>query len=85
MKECPICHTQYDDSINFCTKDGCQLIVAESSNTNTMTSPQKPKKGIGCLKMTVIAVVVIVIALIACYNYFMNAATYLRVEPNQIC
>ena len=84
MKECPICHTQYDDSINFCTKDGCQLIVAESSNTHTMTSPQKPKKGIGCLKMTVIAGVVIVIALIACYNYFMNAATYLRVEPNQI-
>lgn len=84
MKECPICHTQYDDSINFCTKDGCQLIVAESSNTHTMTSLPKPKKGVGCLKMIIIAVVVIVIALIACYNYLMNAATYLRAEPNCI-
>lgn len=26
MKECPKCHTQYDDSMNFCTNDGCQLV-----------------------------------------------------------
>lgn len=26
MKECPKCHTQYDDSMNFCTNDECQLV-----------------------------------------------------------
>ena len=32
MKECPICHTQYDDSLNFCTKDGHQLKSVDTSH-----------------------------------------------------
>ena len=35
MKECPICHTQYDDSLNFCTKDGHQLKSVETSHVET--------------------------------------------------
>lgn len=35
MKECPICHTQYDDPLNFCTKDGHQLKSVETSHVET--------------------------------------------------
>lgn len=26
MKECPLCHTRYDDAQNFCFKDGSKLV-----------------------------------------------------------
>lgn len=26
MKECPICHTVYDDSVRFCIQDGHALV-----------------------------------------------------------
>ena len=84
MKECPKCLTQYDDSMNFCTNDGCQLVDVCTPNSNGQ--PQKPqtkKKG-GCLKKIIVSTVIVVIAMIAFYNYIMNAATYLRAEPNQI-
>ena len=84
MKECPKCHTQYDDSMNFCTNDGCQLVdVSALSLKNQIRQSQTKKKG-GCLKKIIVSLVIIVIAMIAFYNYIMNAATYLRVEPNQI-
>ena len=84
MKECPKCHTQYDDSMNFCTNDGCQLVdVSAPSLKNQIRQSQMKKKG-GCLKKIIVSLVIIVIAMIAFYNYIMNAATYLRVEPNQI-
>lgn len=84
MKECPKCHTSYDDSMNFCTKDGCQLVdyTADSSNNNA-PQPKSKKKG-GCLKKIIVAIIILVVALVAFYNYVMNAATYLRTEPNQI-
>lgn len=84
MKECPKCHTQYDDSMNFCTKDGCQLVDVSAANSNNHTSQPKTKKKGGCLKKILVSLVVVVIAMIAFYNYIMNAATYLRAEPNQI-
>ena len=37
-----------------------------------------------CLKKIIIAAVVVVIGLVILYRYMMNAATYLRVEPNSI-
>ena len=84
MKECPKCHAQYDDSMNFCTNDGCQLVdVSAPSLKNQIRQSQMKKKG-GCLKKIIVSLVIIVIAMIAFYNYIMNAATYLRVEPDQI-
>lgn len=84
MKECPKCHTQYDDSMNFCTNDGCQLVdVSAQSLKNQIRQSQTKKKG-GCLKKIIVITVIVVIAMIAFYNYIMNAATYLRAEPNQI-
>ena len=79
MKECPKCHTQYDVSMNFCTNDGCQLVDVSAPNSNNQPSQSKIKKKGGCLKK-----IIVVIAMIAFYNYIMNAATYLRAEPNQI-
>ena len=84
MKECPKCHTQYDDSMNFCTNDGCQLVDVSTQNSNNQFRQTQTKKKGGCLKKIIVSLVVIVIAMIAFYNYIMNAATYLRVEPNQI-
>ena len=84
MKERPKCHTQYDDSMNFCTNDGCQLVdVSAPSSNNQIQHTQTKKKG-GCLKKIIVSTVIVVIAMIAFYNYIMNAATYLRAEPNQI-
>ena len=84
MKECPKCHTQYDDSMNFCTNDGCQLVDVSAPNSNNQPSQSKIKKKDGCLKRIIVGTVIVVIAMIAFYNYIMNAATYLRAEPNQI-
>lgn len=84
MKECPKCHTQYDDSMNFCTNDGCQLVDISAANSNNQSSQSQIKKNNGCLKKIIVCTVIVVIATIAFYNYIMNAATYLRAEPNQI-
>ena len=84
MKECPKCHTQYDDSMNFCTNDGCQLVDVSVTNSNNHSSHTITKKKSGCLKKIIVSTVIVVIAMIAFYNYIMNAATYLRAEPNQI-
>ena len=59
-KECPICRTQYDDPLNFCTKDGHQLKSVETSPVETQkhekrqNNQHREKKG--CLKKIVIGV-----------------------------
>lgn len=85
MKECPQCHAQYDDSMNFCTNDGQQLVEkkADVPVSESVPQPVAKKKG-GCLKKIVISFIVACVAVVAFYNYIMNAATYLRVEPNQL-
>lgn len=92
MKECPICHSKYDDSLNFCTNDGHQLrsvstsqspaSLAESSvkdKHETQETTQKQNKG--CLKKILVFAIVVVIVIVTLYNHMMNAATYLRTEP----
>lgn len=44
MKECPKCHTRYDDSQNFCTKDGEKLVVVEEKKTETAAKPVPIKR-----------------------------------------
>lgn len=88
MKECPICHTQYDDSLYFCTKDGHQLKSIETSHAETQKQENgqinQPREKKGCLKKIIIVCVIGAIGLIALYNYLVNAATYLRAEPDEI-
>lgn len=88
MKECPICHTQYDDTLNFCTKDGHQLNIVDEIDVDTTESENKKdrqSKGKNeLLKKIITGCVVLVIGLIALYHYISNAATYLRTEPNEI-
>ncbi len=92
MKECPVCKRQFDDSLNFCTYDGHQLIAV-----NHVTPPSSPlsqgetdvnsskgnetKQNGGCLKKILITVIGVVIVLVGLYNYLINSATYLRTEP----
>ena len=93
MKECPKCHKHYDDSMNFCTDCGValnkvsnQVAVSQSctsSNRTTETSTVRPRKG-GCLKKVIICIVVLAVAFVGFIHYVNNAATYLRVEPNQL-
>lgn len=94
MKECPNCHKKYDDSMNFCTDCGVALNRVYNQNsvssTNTShvrrtnnTSVEKTKKS-SCLKKIVIGIVVLVLAFVGLVHYINNAATYLRVEPNQL-
>lgn len=84
MKKCPVCHTEYDDSLNFCTKDGNQLV--EAVVKPEPPKPDKParRRGGGCMKKILVAVVIAVIGLAAIYHHLMNAATYLRTEPCEI-
>ncbi len=42
MKECPKCHTRYDDNMNFCLKDGCKLTEIKSEPEKE--GPVKPDK-----------------------------------------
>ncbi len=93
MKECSKCHKIYDDSMNFCTdcgvalnKVGNQVSVSPnytSSNRTTETPIEKTRK-VGCLKKIIIGVVMLVVVFIGLVHYINNAATYLRVEPNQL-
>lgn len=90
MKECPKCHAVYDDSMNFCTKCGTSLVpavqgspVQNTPQRETSVQENVSKKG-GCLKKILVSVVVVVIALYALGHYVQNAATYLRLEPNQL-
>lgn len=84
MKECPKCHHQYDDSMNFCTKDGCQLVDVNPNNANNNGSNHKKKeKKDGCLKNIIVTIVILIVAMRGLYSCIMNAATYLRTEPNQ--
>lgn len=93
MKECPKCHKHYDDSMNFCTDCGValnkvsnQVSVSQSctsSNRTPETQTVRPRKG-GCLKKVIIGIVVFVVAFVGFVHYVNNAATYLRVEPNQL-
>lgn len=93
MKECPKCHKHYDDSMNFCTDCGValnkvsnQVSVSQSctsSNRTPETPTVRPRKG-GCLKKVIIGIVVFVVAYVGFVHYVNNAATYLRVEPNQL-
>ncbi|RHP64122.1 hypothetical protein [Bacteroides sp. OF04-15BH] len=79
MKICPKCHTKYDDSMSFCVKDGCQL--QENLSGETPTTSSKPNKRKGCLKAFIITLVVFILGIFLLYRHVMNAATYLRTEP----
>lgn len=84
MKECPVCHTQYDDSQNFCIKDGSQLkSILETENPSNVDKPIQRKSG-GCLKKIIIGAIIIILGLVLLYNHLTNAATYLRTEPSEI-
>lgn len=84
MKECPICHTQYDDSQNFCIKDGSQLKpILGTAPPPKEEKPIKRRSG-GCLKKIIIGAIIVIIGLVLLYNHLTNAATYLRTEPSEI-
>ncbi len=92
MKECPKCHREYDDSMNFCTDCGVALNSdssapvphnCTSSSNRVAAFMGKAVKG-GCLKRIIIGVAVLLVALVGVVHCVNNAATYLRVEPNQL-
>ena len=84
MKECPICHTQYDDSQNFCIKDGSPL--KPILGTATPPKEEKPikRRNGGCLKKIINGAIIVIIGFVLLYNHLTNAATYLRTEPSEI-
>ena len=89
MKECPKCHKHYDDSMNFCTDCGVALVNNKefsrySAQSNKVEPNNNTTKKTGCFKKIVLTVVVVLVALFGLGSYVNNAATYLRVEPNQL-
>lgn len=44
MKECPLCHTRYDDSHNFCVKDGQRLVTVEDNPPHKKEIPHEKKE-----------------------------------------
>lgn len=87
MKRCENCKTTFSDSVNFCTECGQTLVyVSDSSQYESGDNPPKPKRKTkrSIWKILLITLLVLVIGFIALLNYVMNAATYLRVEPNML-
>lgn len=86
MKECPKCHKTYDDSMNFCISCGSSLDdVSGKVAVESVSNKSHPKKkSTGCLKKVIIGVIALLIGLYALGSYINNAATYLRVEPDQL-
>ena len=87
MKRCENCKTTFSDSVNFCTECGQTLVyVSDSSQYESGDNHQTPKrkKKRSIWKILLITLLVLVIGFIALVNYVMNAATYLRVEPNML-
>lgn len=88
MKYCENCKKTYPDSENFCTRCGRALVfVPEQPQCNTDDSDnnrpdKKRRRPIWKVILTTLAI--LVIGFIALRNYVMNAATYLRVEPNML-
>lgn len=85
MKRCENCKTTFSDSVNFCTECGQTLVnvpdSAQYESEGSTTEPKKKKKR-SIWKALLITIIVLIIGFIALINHLMNAATYLRVEPN---
>lgn len=96
MKYCPKCKREYINTLNFCTECGEPLIEKpiqapakvkpEPSQPPVKENPnEEPKKKRGSIwKKILIGLIIVVVAFFALGQYAMNAATYLRVEPNQV-
>lgn len=92
MKECPKCGKRYDDSMNFCID--CGVALKDVGGTVPPAIPTIPadnkasasatKKKSGCLKKILMGVAAVVVGILVLGYYANNAATYLRVEPNQL-
>ena len=87
MKECPKCHTQYDDSMNFCTKDGRQLrnvaeVITNNSDKTKNVHSGKVRKFIKFLKVLIV-LSLIVVALIV-YWYRSQPVYYIYPENSKI-
>ncbi|MBR5106292.1 MAG: hypothetical protein IKU93_07670 [Alistipes sp.] len=85
MKRCENCKKTFADTVNFCTDCGQPLVsvpdAPQAAAAVNATQPA-PKKKRSIWKILLITVAVIVVGFFALVNHLMNAATYLRVEPN---
>lgn len=87
MKRCKNGHTYHDDNLSFCTICGAPLeSVVESSAPDEKEKSDKkaPKKKSGCLKSVLICCGIILMGIWGFINYVNNAASYIRVEPEEL-
>lgn len=89
MKKCKNGHVFLDDTLMFCTRCGEPLEpVTDAGNQDELVvdnkDVNKPIKKKGCFKKIIIILAVVVVCLVAGYSYLINAATYLRLEPNEL-
>ena len=86
MKRCPKCNTVYDDTKNFCIKDGTQLVDYSDNQDEPKPEPRRKRKeksgkGRKIFRKIVLALIVIVVVLYALSRWVLNSATYLRLSP----
>lgn len=86
MKECPLCHTRYDDTQNFCINDGSKLVdvAPQPAKQQTVTPAPARENAKSPKKKLLTALVVVALAGLGAYHYINYAATYLRIEPETI-
>jgi hypothetical protein len=83
MKRCKNGHVCNDDNLSFCTL--CGEPLEEVEEKVSQIQEKKPTTKVwGCLKKVIIAIVVFHAGLFVLYYYINNAATYLRLEPDNI-
>lgn len=83
MKYCSRCKKEYDDSMNFCTICGGKLSEHHNGEQQPVVTVN-PKGRTSVWKKLLLVVVLLIVGFFALVNYLNNAATYLRVEPNQL-
>ncbi len=87
MKHCEHCNKNYSDAQNFCTECGQTLAsIPDSQYREALNDSSKHnvKTRRPVWKIIVITLAVLAVGFFALLNYLMNAATYLRLEPNQL-
>lgn len=88
MKYCPKCHSEYVDSLNYCTRCGCPLETKEEGTAvppiPEFSTPRTPKKKPSLWRRLLVFLAIAIALLIGGYNYLSNLTTYMGLNPNRV-
>ena len=88
MKYCPKCHSEYVDTLNFCTQCGCPLETKVDGEpvppVPENSRPASPRKKGSIWRRLFLFLVVAIALLVGSYKYVSNLTTYMGLNPNRV-